>query len=143
MSRASLLVLALLVAVACQRSGDPERARVLTGKALAGTLAYPRSSMVSLSAGDEAAQLVMSSPDSVRIVAKWFVDALALNHWDVKRTISDRSGTVTIYAEQGKRPLWLTLRPNVGGPGTSYTMIGVIPKDSAGVANAATESDRK
>src|SRR2546427_3879276 len=128
MSRASLLVLALLLAVACRRPDESERSRVLTGKALEGTLAYPRSSMVSLSAGEEAAQLVMSSPDSVRIVARWFLEALALNHWEVKRTVSDRSGTVTIYAEQGKRPLWLTLRPNVGGPGTTYTMIGVIPK---------------
>jgi len=72
----------------------------------------------------------MSSPDSVQVVAAWFVRVLALNHWDVQRTISDRDGTVTIYAEQGKRPLWLTLRPNVGGPGTTYTMIGVIPTDS-------------
>jgi hypothetical protein len=86
--------------------------------------------MVSVSAGDEAAQLVLSSPDSVSVVAKWFVQALSLNHWDVKRNITDKSGTVTIYAEQDKRPLWLTLRPNVGGPGTTYTMIGVIPKDS-------------
>jgi hypothetical protein len=86
--------------------------------------------MVSMSAGSEAAQLVMSSPDSVTIVAKWFLEALPLNHWDVKRTTSDHAGNVTIYAEQGTRPLWLTLRPNVGAPGTTYTMIGVIPTDS-------------
>ena len=129
-TRASFLILALSLAVACERPGDDERSRIATGKALEGTLAYPRSSMVSLSAGEEAAQLIMSSPDSVPIVATWFLQALALNHWDVKRTVSDRSGTVTIYAEQGKRPLWLTLRPNVGGPGTTYTMVGVIPMDS-------------
>jgi hypothetical protein len=86
--------------------------------------------MVSVSAGEEAAQLVMTSPDSVTVVAKWFLRALPLNKWDVKRTVDDRQGTVTIYAEQGKRPLWLTLRPNVGGSGTTYTMIGVIPTDS-------------
>jgi hypothetical protein len=86
--------------------------------------------MVSMSAGEEAAQLVMTSPDSVTVIAKWFIQALSLNKWDVKRTVSDAGGTVTIYAEQGKRPLWLTLRPNTGGPGTTYTMIGVIPKDS-------------
>ena len=132
MSRTSLLILGVLFAVGCERPGQDERARIATGKALEGTLAYPRSSMVSLSAGEEAAQLIMSSPDSVKVVAKWFLDALPLNHWDVKRTVSDRTGTVTIYAEQGKRPLWLTLRPNVGGPGTTYTMIGVIPKADAG-----------
>ena len=120
----------IVVLLACERPGNPERTRKVTGQALEGTLAYPHSTMVSVSAGDEAAQLVMSSPDSVEVIARWFVRALGMNNWEVKRNLTDRSGTVTIYAEQNKRPLWLTLRPNVGGPGTTYTMIGVIPKDS-------------
>ncbi|HEV8511216.1 MAG TPA: hypothetical protein VGQ48_12275 [Gemmatimonadales bacterium] len=130
MTRASGFVVALALLAACERPGNPEQTRQLAGKALSGTLAYPRSAMVSVSAGDEAAQLVMSSPDSVSVVAGWFLRALPLNGWDVKRTMDDHAGTVTIYAEHGKRPLWLTLRPNVGGPGTTYTMIGVIPTDS-------------
>jgi hypothetical protein len=130
MTRAALLVFVAAALLACERPGSPEQTRRLAGQALQGTLAYPRSSPVSVSAGEEAAQLIMTSPDSVAVVAKWFLNALALNKWEVKRTISDRNGTVTIYAEQNKRPLWLTLRPNEGGPGTTYTMIGVIPKDS-------------
>jgi hypothetical protein len=130
MSRASGFVVVLALVAACERPGSDEQSRQLAGKALSGALTYPRSAMVSVSAGDEAAQLVMSSPDSVNVIAAWFLQALRLNHWDVKRTISDRSGTVTIYAERDTRPLWLTLRPNVGGPGTTYTMIGVIPTDS-------------
>jgi hypothetical protein len=130
MTRAAVLVLICATLLACDRPGSPEQTRRLAGQALQGTLAYPRSTMVSVSAGEEAAQLVMSSPDSVQVVARWFVRTLGLNNWDVKRNIADANGTVTIYAEQQKRPLWLTLRPNVGGPGTTYTMIGVIPKDS-------------
>jgi hypothetical protein len=130
MNRVACLLVVAAALLGCERPGSPEQTRRLAGQALRGTLAYPRSTMVGVSAGEEAAQLVMSSPDSVSVVAKWFVKALSLNHWDVKRNIADRNGTVTIYAEQDKRPLWLTLRPNVGGPGTTYTMIGVIPKDS-------------
>jgi len=131
MSRATCFIVVFALLAACERPGDnPDETRHRVGQALSGTLAYPRSSMVSVSAGEEAAQLIMSSPDSVTTVATWFLKALPLNHWDVKRNVSDRSGTVTIYAEQNKRPLWLTLRPNVGGPGTTYTMIGVIPTDS-------------
>ncbi len=132
MTRASWFVVALAVLIACERPGNPEQTRQLAGKALRGTLTYPRSTMVSVSAGEEAAELVMSSPDSVPVVAQWFQQALALNKWEVKRTINDRTGMVTIYAEREQRPLWLTLRPNVGGPGTTYTMIGVIPTDSTG-----------
>jgi hypothetical protein len=130
MTHAYRFVAVLALLAACDRPGNPERTRERTGQALRGTLAYPRSSMVSISAGDEAAQLVMSSPDSVTVVARWFLQALPLNRWEVKRTVNDRAGTVTIYAEQDQRPLWLTLRPNVGAPGTTYTMIGVIPTDS-------------
>ncbi len=130
MTRAACLVLLCAAVFACERPGSPEQTRRLAGQALQGTLAYPRSTVVSVSAGEEAAQLVLSSPDSVAVVAKWFVRALGLNNWDVQRNMTDQNGTVTIYAEQNKRPLWLTLRPNVGGPGTTYTMVGVIPKDS-------------
>jgi hypothetical protein len=130
MIRAALVLCIVAALLGCDRPGSPEQTRRLAGQALQGTLAYPRSTMVSVSAGEEAAQLVMSSPDSVTVVARWFVRALGMNNWEVKRTLSDPNGTVTIYAEQNKRPLWLTLRPNVGGPGTTYTMIGVIPKDS-------------
>lgn len=130
MTRAYRCVVVLALLAACERPGSPEQTRALAGKALSGTLAYPRSTMVSVSAGEEAAQLVMASPDSVKVVAGWFLRALPLNGWEVKRTIDDHTGTVTIYAEQQKRPLWLTLRPNVGAPGTTYTMIGVIPTDS-------------
>lgn len=130
MTRAAVFILTCAALLACERPGSPEQTRRRAGQALQGTLAYPRSTMVSVSAGEEAAQLVMSSPDSVQVVSRWFVRALGMNNWDVKRNIADANGTVTIYAEQNKRPLWLTLRPNVGGPGTTYTMIGVIPKDS-------------
>ena len=132
MIRTPAVVLCCAALIACERPGGAEATRRAAGRALEGTLAYPRSTMVSVSAGEEAAQLVMSSPDSVAAVARWFVQALSQNNWDVKRTVTDRTGTVTIYAEQDKRPLWLTLRPNAGGPGTTYTMIGVIPTDSTG-----------
>ena len=130
MTRAACVVFVVAALLACERPGGPEQTRRLAGRALQGTLAYPRSTVVSVSAGDEAAQLVLTSPDSVDVVARWFVNALGMNKWDVKRNIKDQSGTITIYAEQNKGPLWLTLRANVGGPGTTYTMIGVIPKDS-------------
>ncbi|HEY6092720.1 MAG TPA: hypothetical protein VIV83_12075 [Gemmatimonadales bacterium] len=130
MTRALRFGFLLALLTACERPGSVQETRQRTSQALSGALAYPRSSPVTASAGEEAAQLVMTSPDSVNVVARWFLEALPLNHWEVKRTVSDRSGTVTIYAEQGKRPLWLTLRPSTGGPGTTYTMVGVIPTDS-------------
>src|SRR6267378_3890911 len=88
MTRAGCLVLVCAALLACERPGSPEQTRRLAGQALQGTLAYPRSTIVGISAGEEAAQLVLSSPDSVQVIAKWFVKALGMNNWDIKRNIT-------------------------------------------------------
>ena len=121
-----LLIALLLLAAGCDRERDSEQARALAARALRGVLAYPQSSLVSLSAGNEAAELAFSSPAAVADVAQWYRRALAANGWELKSDQNGPDGTVSMYAEQGKRPLWLTLRPNVGGPGSTYTMVGAI-----------------
>ena len=131
MSRAYPLVVVLALLAACERSGDPARARVAAGRALSGALAYPRSSAVTVAAGEEAAQLTMTSPDSVAMIIAWFRRALPLNGWVIQREAGGAGGSVTLYAQKGARPLWITLQPNVGAAGTTYTMIGEIPTDSA------------
>lgn len=132
MSHSSRLLIVLALLAACERPGDPARARVAAGRALRGTLSYPRSSMVNVAAGEEAAQLTMTSPDSVAMIIAWFRRALPLNGWVIQRETAggEAQGTVTLYAQKGDRPLWITLRPNVGAAGTTYTMIGEIPSDS-------------
>lgn len=121
-----LLLALLLLATGCDRDRETRRARSLVGRALQGALAYPGSAVVNFSAGEDAAQIELSTPASVQDVAAWYREALPLNGWEVQSDAADRSGAVTMYAEKGKRPLWLTLRPNVGGPGSTYTMVGAI-----------------
>lgn len=121
-----LLVALVLLATGCNRDRESQRARAVIGRALPGALAYPGSSVVSFSAGEDAAQIELSSPASVQEVARWYREILALNGWEVQSDAVDRSGAVIIYAEKGKRPMWLTLRANVGGPGTAYTLMGAV-----------------
>ena len=125
MLRYSLVVLVAVGLLACDRPREPN-ARQLAARALRGTLAYPQSTIVSVSAGTDAAEVQLSSPAPLDRVAAWYREALPLNGWELKNEGKDTSGGVTIYAEKEGRPLWLTLRPNVGGPGTSYTLIGAI-----------------
>ena len=119
------LVLALLAA-GCDRERDNEQARALAARALQGVLAFPRSTLVSLSAGNEAAELRFSSPAVAADVAQWYRRALVANSWELKTDQTGSDGSVAMYAVQGKRPLWLTFRPNVGGSGSTYTLIGAI-----------------
>jgi hypothetical protein len=133
MRRSIPLLLALaLLAAGCDRDRNSEQDRALAGRVLRGVLAYPRSSLVSVSAGNEAAELAFSSPAAVADVAQWYRQMLVLNGWEVTSDIAQADGSVSMYAQKNKQPLWLTLRPNVGGPGTSYTMVGaVVEPDSA------------
>src|SRR5260370_15488311 len=112
MSRAFHVAILLALLAGCERPGEnTAQTRKLAGKALSGTLAYPRSTLVSVSAGEEAAQLALSSPDSMNEVADWLLRALPLNGLDVKRTGSGGKGGLTLYAEQGEAPPSLTLHP--------------------------------
>jgi hypothetical protein len=134
MPRVFPLALAAVLLVACDRPGDPEKVRDVARRALRGSITYPNSGIVSVSAGEDAAELVMSSPDSMELVVAWFRRALPLGGWTIKRDGRDQRGAVTLYAEQGPRPLWITLRPNTGGQGTTYTLIGAVLQDDTTTA---------
>ena len=138
MPRSVHLLLALVLVAACDRPGDTAaRDRALAGRALKGALAYPKSSLVSLSAGDEAAQLVFTSMASVADVAQWYRIALQANGWEIQSDKAGQGGELTIYATQGERPIWITLRPNTGAPGTTYTLMGAVIDDSTKAAPPA------
>jgi len=121
-----VLPLFALLAAGCDRERNAEDARVLAARALRGALAYPQSTLVNLSAGTDAAELTFTSPAAAADVAQWYRRALAANGWEVKSDQTGRDGAIAMYAVLGQRPMWLTVRPNVGGPGSTYTMIGAV-----------------
>ena len=131
----SLILLACLT-LACDRPQETD-ARQLASRALKGALSYPGSTILNIAAGTDAAEVTFTTVDPVERVAAWFRQALVLNAWELRNEGKGADGAVTIYAEKkGGRPLWLTLKPNVGGPGTTYTLIGALiePDSAASIA---------
>jgi hypothetical protein len=123
----SLVPLALLALVtgACERPserGDAERSRV--GRIMLGALAYPRSHVVTYAAGDQAAEVVLTTPAPPGEVAAWYRTTFQLNGWDLRTETRERDGAITLYAELGERPLWVRLQASAGGAGTTYSVIG-------------------
>ena len=134
----SLVVLGCLTLfVACDRPKEPD-ARQVASRALQGVLSYPGSTIVKVNAGTDAAEVTFTTPDAVEHVATWLRHALTLNGWQLRNEGKGAGGAVSIYAEKPDgRPLWVTLRPNVGGPGTTYTLIGaIIEPDSTATPQA-------
>src|SRR5258705_7434100 len=131
MRRSLPFLLALtVVSLGCDRDRGAAADRAFAARVLKGALSYPGSTIVSISAGADAAQVDLSTSAAVQDVAAWYRQALPLNGWEVRSDATDNDRTVTIYAAKGKRPLWITLRPNVGAPGSTYTLIGAIAADS-------------
>src|SRR5215510_3743360 len=117
--------LLLLAVAACSRPKPPDT-QAMIQKSLHGVLVYPLSTLVDAASGSDAAQVTLTTVDSVGAVAGWFRSELRLNGWALQSDVTNNDGSITITAQQGSRPLWITLRPNVGGPGSTYTVIGAV-----------------
>ena len=136
---AVILMLALAGAPACNRPQSPDT-RAMVQKSLHDVLVYPRSTVVDAASGTDAAQVTLTTLDSVGKVARWFREELTLNGWVLENDVTSGDGSIAITASKGSRPLWITLRRNVGGPGSTYTVIGaVVSGDSTSVADSGAK----
>ena len=135
----STLVLLMLTAVAACNRPQPPDTRAMLRKSLHGVLVYPRSTLLDATSGTDAAQATLTTLDSAALVASWFREELGLNGWALQSDVTNGDGSIAIVAQKGSRPLWITLRPNVGGPGSTYNVIGaVVSGDSLAVADSVS-----
>jgi hypothetical protein len=131
MSRLAAVLLIAGLCAACKRPPAQRQDREVAAAVLHGVLAFPQSSVVNVASGSDAAQATFSTPAPVQTVATWYRQMLRLNGWELQSDAVMNDGSVAIFAQQGTRPLWITLKATVGGPGTTYTLIGTeLPKDS-------------
>ena len=123
-----LVVLVTLATVAaCERPGSDRTEREVVGEALKGLVTYPRSSLVSVSAGRDAAQLVLSAPAPAETVAAWYRRTLRRNGWELRADGMQPDGSISLYADSGRRSVWITFAPGAAGAATTYTLVGDIP----------------
>ncbi|MGH2608334.1 MAG: hypothetical protein ACRDHF_04530 [Tepidiformaceae bacterium] len=136
-----LLSLAAALVAACERPREEERARALTAHVLRDMMVYPASTLVSFAAGEEAGQVVLSTPAAVDTVTAWYRQVLRLNGWELRQDQQRPDGSRILYAVKTERPLWITLRRTAGAPGTTYTLIAAeVAADSAAAADTAQRS---
>ncbi len=138
MPRIAPIVCLLALVAACERPREETRARALAAHVLRDMLAYPASTLVSFAAGEEAGEVVLSTPAPVDSVTAWYRTVLRLNGWELRQDQRRPDGARVIYAIKGDRPLWITLRQTSGAPGTTYTLIGAdVVADTAGTEEGA------
>ena len=120
------LLVTLVLVAGCERPAERVN-MALASKVLKGVIAYPHSSLVSVSTGPDAVEVVLTTPAPVQEVATWYRQTLRLNGWELQSDGVANDGSISIYADSGNRPLWIKLKRNVGGPGTTYTLFGAQP----------------
>jgi hypothetical protein len=119
----ALLGAGLVLLSACERPSErAAREREFAGRVLQGTLAYPRSTLVSVSTAEDAAEVELSTTASPERVLIWYREVLRLNGWEIRSEAKEPGGGMALYAQRGERPLWITLRASDGG--TRYSLIG-------------------
>ena len=144
MSRILPLLMIAGLCTGCDRPPPQRPPREFAASVLQGLLAYPQSSVVSVTTGTDVAQAVFTAPAPVDSVATWYRRTLRLNGWELQNDAVMNDGSVSIFALQGKRPLWITLKSTPGGSGTTYTLIGAeLPKDSAAQRSGSTMSSNR
>jgi len=122
---AVLLLLAIGIVAGCERPSERVgHERDMVGRALRGALAYPGSAVVGYGAGDEAAELVLTTSASPDTVTAWYRETLRAGGWTLRHESRARDGMITLYAERETRPLWIRLSP-WGPEGTTYSLLGV------------------
>ena len=122
--RLALVALAAAALWGCDRTARVSIPTVT--QSLQGVLVYPRSQVVSMSSGDSVGQIALVSPDAPDSVASWFRQFLVLNSWTLQSDGRQGDGSIAMYAERATKPLWISIRQNSGGPGSSYTLTGAI-----------------
>src|SRR3989442_12657068 len=126
MNRPRVALVALVLFAACERAGEGAADRELAAAALQGVLAFPGSAVVSVSAGQDAAQAAFTTPAALQNVAAWYRLNLKLNDWEIKGDQLMADGSIAIYAVRRGKPLWITLQPTCGGAGARRNPVGTL-----------------
>src|SRR3989441_9348235 len=137
MNRPRCALVALVLFAACERAGEGAADRELAAAALRDVLAFPGSAVVSVSAGQDAAQAAFTTPAALQNVAAWYRLNLKLNDWEIKGDQLMADGAIAIYAVRRGKPLWITLQRSSGGAGGAPPPVGTRAPPAPARAHAA------
>ena len=137
-----LVIVAVLAATACDR---PERrAReeyAAAARALSDLVHFPGGTMISTAAGAEAAEARYTALATTDSVAAYYRRMLMSKGYGIERE-TDEAGVHTIYSRREHRPIWVRISANAGGPGVTWTVIGVYSDSTADSTATTADSTR-
>jgi hypothetical protein len=86
----------------------------------------PNPTLVSRTGGANALMITLRSPSRAREVEAYYQSVLTGPGWKLLKRSTDRSGAVTMLAEQDGPPLWVRIRSNPDGTGTLVDLAGAV-----------------
>ena len=91
----------------------------------------PEAEFVSRAGSADALQITLFTPRGPASVTDYYRDVLSKQTWRLVSDVKGPDGTVTLYAEQDGRPMWVRIWPTSDKAGTMVELAGaVITKES-------------
>jgi hypothetical protein len=116
-------VTALVALLGC---GDKPPKPPELGAALPNLPLPPSPTLVTRSGGADALMITLRSPAQAREVESYYQSVLTGPGWKLLKRSTDRSGVVTMLAEQDGPPLWVRIRSAPDGNGTLVDLAGAV-----------------
>jgi hypothetical protein len=94
----------------------------------------PQPSLVSKSGSASALMITLSSPAKPAEVEAYYRSVLTGPGWKLLKQSTDRTGAITMLAEQDGPPLWVRIRSQPDSTGTLVDLAGALVDSTAGKA---------
>ncbi|MGD2135959.1 MAG: hypothetical protein PVF27_07360 [Gemmatimonadales bacterium] len=144
MTTLSAAVLLVMLAAACgaEPQGDEPGERpprsLLIG--MIGTPVFRPSERIAQTLSADALETVFRSDASLETVAAWYRTVLIRSGWDIVGDARLPDSSVALHARQeGKPPIWITIRPGALAGTSQFSIIGAAP-DTTAADTASGES---
>jgi hypothetical protein len=92
----------------------------------------PQPTVVSQTGGAHSLMITLSSPAKVGEVEAYYRSVLTGPGWKLVKQSTDRSGAITMLAEQNGPPLWVRIRSKPDSSGTLVELAGAVADSAAG-----------
>jgi len=116
--------------------GDKSREPADLSAALPNLPLPPSPTLVSRSSGSNTLMITLRSPAKARDVESYYRHVLTGPGWKLLKHSTDRSGAVTMLAEQDGPPLWVRIRSTPDSSATLVDLAGAVV-DSTGAKRAS------
>ncbi|HXE57710.1 MAG TPA: hypothetical protein VNK43_06910 [Gemmatimonadales bacterium] len=136
-----LLGLSFLIPAGCR--DEPQAKLASLAETMPGLPLPPAAEVLYRAGSEDALQITFRSRLTAEQIADYYRGVFSRGTWRLVSDARTADGATALYAEREGPPLWVTIRANVGGPGSRIDLAGgKLAKPAADSTGAVGDSGR-